>query len=133
MGKKSSQKLAVMQSELSVERTKLANRRTLLAYVKSAIALLVAGAGLLKFIQDPIWVITGYAFLALTPIILVVGILDYVHMKKIIVREEEVLRRSREEYKAAILQGESGADGSKAQDAQEDHSEYTGGIDESEM
>lgn len=77
-----------LQSELAIERTKLSNRRTLLAYIRSVVALIVAGAGLLKFIQDPVWIVAGAICIVLAPIILILGIMDYFRMKKIIVREQ---------------------------------------------
>ncbi|MBQ0042917.1 MAG: DUF202 domain-containing protein [Lachnospiraceae bacterium] len=91
MQNKKTKSNAIMQSELSIERTKLANRRTLLSHIRSSIALIVAGAGLLKFIQDPIWIVTGYICLALAPILLIIGIVEYVRMKKLIAKEADFL------------------------------------------
>ena len=80
-----------IQSQLSVERTKLANRRTLLAYLRSAVGLVVAGAGLMKFITEDVWVVVGICCIILAPIIMIVGIIDYIHVKKLIKAEKEYL------------------------------------------
>lgn len=80
-----------IQSELSIERTAMANRRTFLAYIRSAIGLIVAGAGLLKFTQSTWWVTLGIVMLVLTPIVLVMGIIDYMKVSKLIAKEKEFL------------------------------------------
>ena len=69
-------KNAKVQSELSIERTKMANRRTLLAYIRSAVGLIVAGAGLMKFINSTVWIVIGMGC-----IILWVGIKNTVVIK----------------------------------------------------
>lgn len=84
---------AAIQSQLSLERTILANHRTLLAYIRSAVGLIVAGAGLLKFIQSPAWIIIGIICIVLTPIILFVGIMDYRRVNKIILRERKLVEQ----------------------------------------
>lgn len=82
---------STIQSELSIERTKMANRRTLLSYVRSAVGLLVAGVGLLKFIQVQLWIYIGWICIILTPVLLVVGIFDYIKVKKLILKESQYL------------------------------------------
>jgi len=86
-----------MQSELSLERTKLANRRTLLAYIRSSVAVLVAGAGLLKFIQVSAWVCIGWICIILAPILLIAGIYDYNRECKLIKKEAEFLKMYNED------------------------------------
>lgn len=83
---------AIIQSKLSIERTLLANKRTFLAYVRTAIGLIVAGAGLMKFVQDKVWVVIGIIFIILTPVTILVGIIDYLRVKKIIQKEKEALQ-----------------------------------------
>ena len=86
-----------IQSALSIERTILANRRTLLAYIRSAISLIVAGAGLIKFINDTVWVTIGIICIILAPITLICGIFDYFYVKKIINVEKSVLAMADDE------------------------------------
>lgn len=89
-----------VQSELSIERTVLANRRTFLAYFRTAVALIVAGAGLLKFVQNSVWVYLGIAFVILTPVVMIMGIYDYVQVKNLIKRERELLEAQYSEESA---------------------------------
>ena len=71
------------QSAMALERTRMANTRTMLAYIRSAVALFVAGAGLLKFVSEIVWVyIVGILFIIATPILLGVGIWEYLTMRK---------------------------------------------------
>lgn len=82
---------SAIQSELSIERTKMANRRTFLAYLRTSVALIVAGAGMLKFIQVAAWIAIGWICIALAPVIIVLGILDYIQVKKLIKKETEFM------------------------------------------
>lgn len=88
---------STIQSALSIERTILANRRTLLSYLRSAVSLIVAGAGLIEFVQNDILVTLGVICLIFAPIVLFYGIFDYIHMKKIIAAEKKVLSFVEEE------------------------------------
>ncbi|MEM6463725.1 MAG: DUF202 domain-containing protein [Pseudomonadota bacterium] len=84
---------AVENLVLAIVRTELANRRTLLSYLKTAIALFVSGAALLR-LSGSNWLETiGLVLMPVSVIVVVVGIVDYV-----------VLRRSieAEKVKAAI-------------------------------
>lgn len=90
-------KNAKVQSELSIERTKMANRRTLLAYIRSAVGLIVAGAGLMKFINSTVWIVIGMGCIILAPITLIFGIYDYFHIKKLIELEKNILDEEIEE------------------------------------
>ena len=80
-----------VQVELALERTRLSNRRTLLAYMRSFVALIVAGAGLLKFIQSPAWVIIGWACIIVSPVVMIYGVIDFKKVASLIDREEKLL------------------------------------------
>ncbi len=84
-------KSSQLQSRLSIERTKLANRRTLLAHIRSAIALFVAGSGLVNLIPDSLWVYTGIFCLAMSPVPIIAGIIEYFKIQKIIEFESSQL------------------------------------------
>ena len=75
--------------KLAVHRTELANRRTLMAYIKTSIALCASAIGLLKFIGDPWLSHVGWVLLPLSFLFLLVGILDYLRVKKSINEEKE--------------------------------------------
>ncbi len=85
-----------LQSRLSIERTKLANRRTLLAHIRSAIALFVAGAGLINLIPHSIWVYTGIFCIVTSPIPILAGIVEFVKIQKIIEFESSQLELNSE-------------------------------------
>lgn len=78
---------ARIQSELSIERTKLANKRTFLAYLSAAVGLVVAGAGLMKFIRVYAWIAIGWVCIGLAPLVLIMGIVDYLRVKSLIRKE----------------------------------------------
>ncbi len=87
----------IVQSQLSIERTVLANKRTLMAYFRSAVSLIVAGAGLMKFIQDPIWCIIGIIFIIVAPVMMTIGIVDYYRVKKLIDKESVFVQKFNDE------------------------------------
>ncbi len=66
-----------MGDYLALERTKLSNERTFLAYVRTAIALTVAGYGALEFTQDGFIHYAGNALLAAALISLLVGLVRF--------------------------------------------------------
>lgn len=84
-----------IQTELSIKRTILANHRTFLSYLRSSAAILVAGAGLMKFIQSPTWVLIGKVCIILSPILLIAGFIDYILTRKLIKKEKEFLKEER--------------------------------------
>ncbi|GHB79192.1 YidH family protein [Persicitalea jodogahamensis] len=59
---------------LAIERTRLANERTFLAYFRTTLALLAGGVTILRLeaFQDIRWL--GYVFLALAPMVFLIGI-----------------------------------------------------------
>jgi putative membrane protein len=67
---------------LAIERTKLANERTFLAYFRTFIVLLSSAIAILKLevLQEIRFL--GYGLLVVSPILLLVGIFRYLHMKK---------------------------------------------------
>lgn len=78
-----------VQSAMALERTRMANTRTMLAYIRSAVTLFVAGAGLLKFVSEIKWVyIVGILFIIATPVIFFIGMYEYINMRKRIDKHE---------------------------------------------
>ena len=63
-----------LRDKLAIDRTTLANERTFLAYARTAIGLLAGGVALLQ-LADAAWAIgLGWAALALSPLVMLLGI-----------------------------------------------------------
>ncbi len=69
----------------AVYRTKLANQRTFLAYVRTALALVAGGVTGLYF-EAPLATALGWPLIALGGLTLVVGIHQYLKMRRLIER-----------------------------------------------
>lgn len=67
---------------LAIDRTKMANERTFLAYLRTFIVILGSGVAILKVdvLEDLAGL--GFSFVALAPVILVLGIARYLHVRK---------------------------------------------------
>lgn len=67
---------------LAIDRTKMANERTFLAYFRTFIVILSSGVAILKveILQD--MVDLGFFFILLAPIILVVGLIRFLYVKR---------------------------------------------------
>lgn len=67
-----------IRDSLALTRTILSNERTMLAYIRTGIAFFIAGAGVLRFIQDGVYVlITGWSLIVLGGIVIIWGIISY--------------------------------------------------------
>ena len=53
----------ILRDELAIDRTLLANEQTLLAYLRSAVALFIAGVSIIHFSQQPWFLAVGIACL----------------------------------------------------------------------
>lgn len=67
---------------LAMERTKLANERTLLSYIRSSLYLVVGGIALLQVKELQEIRFFGYFSLAISVVVLVIGIFRYLQLKK---------------------------------------------------
>lgn len=73
-----------ISDHLSLRRTRMANERTLLAFVRTFLGLVAAGVAMIQILTQ-LWVhVLGYVFLALGPILLVVGIVQYFRTRRMI-------------------------------------------------
>jgi putative membrane protein len=71
----------ILRDYLALDRTKLANERTLLAYLRTVIGLVASAIGLIELV-DVTWAkILGIVFLALAPVCLLFGVLNFVKVK----------------------------------------------------
>ena len=79
---KDSSKDVILRDELAIDRTALANERTLLAYLRSGIALVIAGASIMHFVdQGWLWM-TGLACVPLGIVAGIIGTIRYLRMCK---------------------------------------------------
>jgi putative membrane protein len=74
----------ILRDELAVDRTRLANERTLLAYLRSAMALVIAGASIMHFSHEKWFWLIGLGCLPLGALTGVVGTLRYRSMDRAI-------------------------------------------------
>ncbi len=72
----------ILRDYLARDRTELANERTFLAYVRTALGFVATGAGLLKLFDSAAAACSGYALLAVSPLILIAGVVKYSRMRK---------------------------------------------------
>lgn len=78
---------------LAIDRTRLANERTLLAYIRTAIAIAVVGASLIKFFDSKTAGISGAVFIAAAAVMLFVGILRFRHVQRDLTRRGTVVKK----------------------------------------
>lgn len=92
------EKRSVENLVLAIVRTELANRRTLLSYLNTSIALLVSGAGLLRLSGNNWLEMIGIALMPISVIVAIVGVFDYVILRRSI--DAEKARAAAEEEAA---------------------------------
>lgn len=73
--------LSVERTSLAFERTSLANSQTLLSYSRTAIAVFAAGIGMFEFINNQTIVNIGIALMIISPIIMIIGVVEYVKVR----------------------------------------------------
>ena len=85
-------------------RTFLANERTFLSFIRTSLTLFIVAFTLIKFVENPIMEITGWAFVAFGVATFFVGLVRYIRMKVLIrafhKAETEKHRRMRERDKS---------------------------------
>jgi putative membrane protein len=63
----------LLRDELAIDRTRLANERTYLAYIRSALALLIAGSTIIHYADNAWFMLVGVACLPLGIAFAIVG------------------------------------------------------------
>lgn len=87
--------MAQIRTDMAFERTELSNSQTLLSYLRTAIAVFAAGIGMFEFLRDPTIVHIGVIMMAVSPVILVVGVVHFfVVRKRIFQWKEETNKKS---------------------------------------
>ncbi len=95
----------ILRDHLSVERTKLANERTLLSYIRTSLYLILGGIAFLGMDDLKELKGLGYFSLALSIVILFIGIVRYFQLKTHLKRmyeplPEEIIREGSEHENA---------------------------------
>jgi putative membrane protein len=76
----------ILRDELAIDRTLLANERTLLSYLRSAVALLIAGGSIMQFSTGGWFWVLGLACVHTGIITGIIGVVRYRKMNQSIVR-----------------------------------------------
>lgn len=93
----------ILRDFLALDRTILANTRTLLAYMRTAIGLIAGGIGMVKLVADGLTHIIGYIFIIAAFPTLIIGIYEYIKMKKALLEIEQ--EKKKKTIKRAQLAG----------------------------
>jgi len=81
--------MATERTDLAYERTALTNSQTFLAYCRTAIGTFAAGIGMFEFINNADIIHIGMGMMVASPIIVIVGIVHYIRVRRRIEREAE--------------------------------------------
>jgi len=88
----------VLREFLAIERTKLANETTLLAYVRTGLYFLVAGSTLGHVVGTDFWKVVGTPLIVLGVIIVFLGIVRFIRLRKSIEASKNNIGNSSEEF-----------------------------------
>jgi len=69
---------------LTIGRTIMANERTLLAFLRTSMAFFIAGIGLIKYLDHPVFDAIGSVFFVLAGIFLIWGVHRHRHVRKVL-------------------------------------------------
>ncbi len=91
----------ILRDWLALDRTVFANKRTFLAYARTAIALIVLGIALVKFIDHDALEFGGFLLMAFGSVIFIVGLREYWtnqgRFERLLAVEKEMDRQREEE------------------------------------
>jgi putative membrane protein len=71
-------------SLLTIGRTIMANERTLLAFLRTFMTFFIAGIGLIKYSDHPVFDTLGWIFIVLAGIFFIWGVHRYRHVRKVL-------------------------------------------------
>jgi putative membrane protein len=64
----------ILRDQLAIDRTVLANERTFLAYCRTSLALILSGAGCIKFFESIVSDLAGWILIALGLVVSIIGV-----------------------------------------------------------
>ncbi|MFW6370396.1 MAG: DUF202 domain-containing protein [Bacteroidota bacterium] len=85
----------ILRDHLAIERTKLANERTFLAYMRTTLYLILGGIAFLNMQDLKEIRVLGYFSLVLAIIVLIIGIVRFIELKKHIKKMYEPIFNNR--------------------------------------
>ncbi|MBN1881243.1 MAG: DUF202 domain-containing protein [Deltaproteobacteria bacterium] len=74
----------IIRDLLAIDRTIMANTRTFLAYIRTALTLFIAGVTFIHFFEPRILLIIGWMFIPISGLVLLLGVIYYMRMKRAI-------------------------------------------------
>jgi putative membrane protein len=87
----------VFREQLALDRTALSNERTFLSYIRTALAVFLTGATLIKFYNSLILTIVGWGMLGAGLFIFSAGFLRYRRIKR------KLVRINQQKFKSELL------------------------------
>jgi putative membrane protein len=72
----------ILRDHLAADRTVLANERTLLAYVRTSLALVIGGISLVKFFDNTVLTVLGWALVPTGLMTLGLGVRSFLHTRR---------------------------------------------------
>jgi putative membrane protein len=92
----------ILRDQLAIDRTLLANERTLMSYLRSGVALFIAGISIIHFSQEAWFAAMGFLCLPCALVTVLIGVVRFRKMDKdISVVRMELSRNSTMEHSAA--------------------------------
>lgn len=88
----------VLREYLAIERTRLANETTLLAYIRTGLYFLVAGSTLGQVVDTPFWKVAGPPLIVIGLMIMTVGAVRFIKIRKVIRKSRQNIGRSSAEF-----------------------------------
>jgi putative membrane protein len=74
----------VLEERQAMDLTSLANERTFLMYIRTALGFFAAGAALIRFFEDSVFVTIGWVFIPVGVLFLVFGIFRFRHVRRVL-------------------------------------------------
>ena len=94
----------VLREYLAIERTRMANETTLLAYIRTGLYFLVAGSTLGHLIKSNFWNIVEIPLIVIGLIIMLLGVLRYIRLRKSIEASKKNIGNSSEAFIKSVLE-----------------------------
>ncbi len=93
----------ILRDELAIDRTLLSNERTLLAYLRSAVALILAGFTMIHFSADVSWFwLAGFVSIPVGILAGLIGVARFRNMNRMITRIRRQIKQDTQESEEMV-------------------------------